>query len=403
MRRSLFLVVAAALVAGVAVALAPDYGLTPAAETLVLLLALGGAALVAAHVAARRRRALGRLRRQFSLGVAIAVGQMLVAVVAIAALMFVSHENAVMIAVLVAFTGLIAVRAAQLVAGGVLRDVEAVRDGLIAVGRGERSLRIETASRDELAELAAAANAMIERLAAEEHARDGAEAARRNLVVAVSHDLRTPITSLRLLAEAVGDDIVDTDTRRRYLDTMTTHIHALGALIDDLFELSRLEAGDIEWSVERVALDELVGETVAAMRVQAEAKHVAVVADVSRGLAPARANPEKVQRVLFNLIQNAIRHTPADGSVTVRAEPTARTVQVEVADTGEGILREEYAKVFEPFFRGGSEAARTRNGAGLGLAIARAIVEAQGGRIWMESGRDGGTGTRVRFSLPRAL
>jgi signal transduction histidine kinase len=403
MRRSLFLVVAAALVAGVAVALAPDYGLKPAAETVVLLLALGGGALAAAHLAARRRRALGRLRRQFSLGVAIAVGQMLVAVVAIAALMFVSEENAVMIAVLVAFTGLIAVRAAQLFAGGVLRDVEAMRDGLSAVGRGERSLKIETASRDELAELAAAANVMVERLAAEERARDGAEAARRNLVVAVSHDLRTPITSLRLLAEAVGDDIVDTDTRRRYLDTMTTHIHALGALIDDLFELSRLEAGDIEWSVERVALDELVGETVAAMRVQAEAKRIAVVADVAGGLAPARANPEKVQRVLFNLIQNAIRHTPADGSVTVRAEPTAQTVQIEVADTGEGIAREEYAKVFEPFFRGGSEAPRTRNGAGLGLAIARAIIEAHGGRIWLEGGRDGAAGTRVRFTLPRAF
>ena len=401
MRRSLILLVAAALVAGAAVALAPDYGLQPAVETVVLLLVPGGAALAAAHCVARRRRALGRLGRQFSLGVAIAVGQILVAVVAIAALMFVSDENAVMIAALVAFSGVIAVRAAQLVSAGVLRDVEAVRDGLVAVGEGERSMRIETSSRDELAELAEAANSMIERLAAEERARDAAEAARRRLVVAVSHDLRTPITSLRLLAEAVGDDIVDAQTRRRYLDTMTTHLHALGALIDDLFELSRLEAGDIEWSVERVALDELVGETVAAMRVQAEAKRVAVVADVARDLAPARANPEKVQRVLFNLIQNAIRHTPADGSVTVRAEPTAQNVQIEVADTGQGIAREEYASVFEPFFRGGSEAARPRNGAGLGLAISRAIVEAHGGRIWLEA-TGGGGGTRVRFSLPRA-
>ncbi len=403
MRRSLTVLAASALVAGVAVAVAPDYGLQPAVETVVLLLGVGGFALAAAHVVARRRRALGRLGRQFSLGVAIAVGQILVVVVAIAALMFVSDENAVMIAVLVAFSGVIAVRAAQLVSAGVLRDVEAVRDGLIAVGEGERSMRIETSSRDELAELAEAANSMIERLAAEERARDAAEAARRDLVVAVSHDLRTPITSLRLLAEAVGDDIVDAQTRRRYLDTMTTHIHALGALIDDLFELSRLEAGDIEWSVERVALDELIGETVAAMRVQAEAKRVAVVADVAHDLAPARANPEKVQRVLFNLIQNAIRHTPADGSVTVRAEPIAQSVQIEVADTGTGIAPDEYARVFEPFFRGGSEAARTRNGAGLGLAISRAIVEAHGGRIWLEGAAGDRAGTRVRFSLPRAI
>ena len=178
---------------------------------------------------------------------------------------------------------------------------------------------------------------MIERLSAEEAARDQSDAARRDLVAAVSHDLRTPITSLRLLADAVQDEIVDSDTRRAYLKRMNTHIDALSALIDDLFELSRLEAGDIGWSLEQVPLGELVGETVEAMRAQAEAKGVAVHAEVPSALAPARANPEKLQRVLFNLIQNAIRHTPADGSVVVRAEPVAGRIEVEVADDGEGI------------------------------------------------------------------
>ena len=156
---------------------------------------------------------------------------------------------------------------------------------------------------------------MIERLRAEEESRERLHTARREFVAAVSHDLRTPITSLRLLAEAVGDDIVDGETRRGYLERMRTHIDALSALIDDLFELSRLEAGDISWSLERVPLGELVGETVEAMRVQAEAKGVAVLAEVPAALPAAQANPEKLQRVLFNLIQNAIRHTPADGSV----------------------------------------------------------------------------------------
>ncbi len=223
---------------------------------------------------------------------------------------------------------------------------------------------------------------------------------RTALLAAVSHDLRTPITSLRLLAEAVGDDIVDPETRRRYLDTMTVHIRALSALIDDLFELSHLEAGEITWSVERVRLDELVGETVSAMRVQAQAKGVAVLAEVPYGLDPARANPEKVQRVLFNLIQNAIRHTPADGSVTVRAEPSALGVEIEVRDTGVGISAADRERVFDAFYRGGEEAARTRAGTGLGLAISRAIVEAHGGSIWL-AGAD--RGTRVRFSLPRAV
>ncbi len=104
----------------------------------------------------------------------------------------------------------------------------------------------------------------------------------------MSHDLRTPLTALRLLAEAVEDEIVDEATRRRYLERMRTHLEALGGLIDDLFELSRLEAGDINWSLERVRLDELVGETVEAMRVTADAKRVSVVARSRRRLRRPR-------------------------------------------------------------------------------------------------------------------
>jgi signal transduction histidine kinase len=349
-------------------------------------------------VPAVRTRA-GSLSRQLALTVAIAVAPVLVALVVVGLLMVVSGHDARLVGTIVLGAGVLAGVAAKLVAGSILRDVEVVRDGLTAVGRGERDIRIETAARDELTELASAANAMISRLRAEENARDQSDAARRDLVAAVSHDLRTPITSLRLLAEAVEDEIVDEETRRGYLKRMRTHIDALSALIDDLFELSRLEAGDIRWSLERVPLGELVGETVEAMRVQAEAKGVAVVANIPDALVPAQANPEKLQRVLFNLIQNAIRHTPADGSVVVRAEPVAGQIEVEVADTGDGIAPEERERVFTAFYRGGAHAARTGGGAGLGLAVSRAIVEAHGGRIWLA---DASVGTRVRFSLPAA-
>jgi signal transduction histidine kinase len=226
-----------------------------------------------------------------------------------------------------------------------------------------------------------------------------AEQARRDLVAAVSHDLRTPITSLRLLAEAVDDEIVDADTRREYLTRMTTHVKALSALIADLFELSRLEAGDIRWSMEQVRLDALLSETVDALRPQAEAGGVAVRAEVDPVLQAARAHPEQLQRVLFNLIQNAIRHTPPDGSVVVRAESAGAEVQIEVADTGAGIPDQDRERVFDAFFRGAAKAARADGGAGLGLAISRAIVEAHGGRIWLAGS---GPGTRVRFSLPAA-
>ena len=122
---------------------------------------------------------------------------------------------------------------------------------------------------------------------------DRAERARRDLIAAVSHDLRTPITSLRLLAEAVGDDIVDAPTRRGYLVQMRTHIEILAALIDDLFELSRLEAGDIQWTIQQVSLGQLVEEAVDALRPQAEAKGVSVRADVRGARARARATPRR--------------------------------------------------------------------------------------------------------------
>jgi len=345
---------------------------------------------------ARVRTAAGPLSRQLALAVAIVVAPVLIALVVVGMLMVISDHAAVLVGVIVLVAGTIAVLVARLVAGSILRDVQAIRDGLTAVGQGERAVRIETSAADELDELASAANAMISQLAVEEAARDQSEAARRDLVAAVSHDLRTPITSLRLLAEAVQDEIVDRETRRAYLERMRIHIDALSALIDDLFELTRLEAGDISWTLQRVPLDELVEETLEAMRLEAEAKGVAVRSSVPSALAPARANPEKLQRVLFNLIQNAIRHTPADGSVVVRAERVDDLIEVEVADTGEGIAPAEREHVFDAFFRGG-DTARTGGGAGLGLAVSRAIVEAHGGQIWLA---DGARGTRVRFSLP---
>ena len=388
LRSALLVTTAAALLAG-AVALA--YGPRDGAVTFALLAALGGSGLLAAHAIAARRHRLGALRRQFSVGVAVAVAQLVLAVGAGAALMFVSGHDAAVGLVLVVFSGLVAARAAYLLAHGAMTDVDRLCDTLQAVGEGAREPVAITGSGDELAELGRAVNATIAKL-------DGAERAQRNLMAAVSHDLRTPITALKLLVEAVSDDIVDDATRRRYLKQMGTHATALSGLIDDLFELSRLEAGDVGWSLEQVRLDALVEETVDAMRAQADAKRVLVCASVPAGLQAAQANPEKLQRVLFNLIQNAIRHTPADGSVTVRADRDGDNVIVEVADTGDGIAAADRRHLFEPFFRGGSDAARTRQGAGLGLAISRAIVEAHGGRIWLE---DSTGGARVRFSLPQ--
>jgi signal transduction histidine kinase len=241
---------------------------------------------------------------------------------------------------------------------------------------------------------AAVATGLAVRQSMEERMRRQVDDARRGLVAAASHDLRTPLASLRLLVEAVDDGIAGED-RDRYLGEIRTHVAVLSDLIDDLFELSRIEAGDISWTMRRVELGDLIGDTVAAFRTSAEERGVHLAAELPDDKVVAEADAEKVQRVLYNLIQNAIRHTPADGSITVRAKGGPSGVEVEVADSGEGIPAGQNERVFDAFYRGDS--ARDGDGAGLGLAISRAIVEAHGGRIWLE---DADPGTRVRFTLP---
>jgi len=150
---------------------------------------------------------------------------------------------------------------------------------------------------------------------------------------------------------------------------MSTNVRALSSLIDDLFELSRLEAGDVQWSMRQVRLDQVVRETIEAMRPQAAGGRVVVRAELDEPLAPARGNPEQLQRVLFNLVQNAIRHTPTDGSVVIRAQRTnGPAVEIEVADDGAGIDPELGQRIFEPFVQGPSRVAGEN---GFGRAGAR--------------------------------
>jgi signal transduction histidine kinase len=380
-RTGLLVAVLGALVAAVVAWTAYDFH--AGWLTFVLLAPLGSATVTASCAVLGRRNGL---RRQAALVGAIAAAQLLATVALFVALMFVSSHDAFFTVLATAYCAALALWAGWVLSRRVVREVRAVGASLAAVGEGRRDVTLELEGEDEVARLAGQVEAMVDRLAR-------TEAARNDLVAAVSHDLRTPITSLRLLVEALDDDIVDDADRKAYLAKLRTHVRALAALIDDLFELSRLQAGELRWSMERVRLGELVEETVDAMRQNGTAQ---LIVDVPGDLCPARGAPEQIQRVLFNLIQNAIRHTPADGSVTVRALTAADAVQVEVADTGSGIPDTDRERVFDAFFQGG--AARANGGAGLGLAISRAIIEAHGGRIWLEPSA---AGTSVRFTLPQ--
>ena len=381
---------------GVAVALAAAlvvtavvlvvYGGHGALVTLEIVAPLGVATALASEWIAHRR--WGGLRRQFAAVATLAALQLAIGVALFVEIMFVSRHDALMTVLLAAYAACLALWAARRLGALALRDLDAVRSALEAVGDGRRDVRTGLSGDDEIARLGRDVDAMIARL-------DHEEQARRMLFAAVSHDLRTPITALGLLANAIDDEIVDPAKRREYAARMSTHVRALAALIDDLFELTRLQSGELAWTMEQVRVDELLHEVVEAMRPAADAGSVAVFAELPAELLRPRGNPEQLQRVLFNLIQNAIRHTPPDGSVTVRAEGVDGAVEVEVADTGGGIVPEARDRVFEPFYR--ADAARHEPGAGLGLAIARAIVEAHGGAIWLE---DAAVGTRVRFRLP---
>jgi signal transduction histidine kinase len=376
----LLALVGAALLAAVA---GVAYDAHAARQTFVMLAPVGCATVALGSWVLSRRTGL---RKQAVLMAAVAAAQLIVTVVLFVELMFVSSHDAAFTVLATGYCAALALWAGWVLSRRMLGDVKAVGAGLAAVGEGRRDVLLAVDGEDEMARLAGQLEEMVDRLAR-------TEAARNDLVAAVSHDLRTPITSLRLLVEALDDDIVDDADRSAYLGKLRTHVGALGALIDDLFELSRLQAGELRWSMEQVRLAELVEETVEAMRRDDVAR---LLVDVPADLAPARAAPEQIQRVLFNLIQNAIRHTPADGSVTVRAAPAGGGVEVEVADTGTGVDEHDRERVFEAFFQGG-DGTRANGSAGLGLAISRAIVEAHGGRIWLEPSV---TGTSVRFTLP---
>ena len=391
--QALRITAAVAVAIGISAIAWPVYGSHAFVSSLEILAPVGAITTLLAGLLANHRGWIRGMRGQLAVLAVLASAQLAVALGLFAALMFVSNHDAFFMALAAGYATVVALAAARLVARRALSDLDAVRGAVGRVGDGSRALHIAVQGQDELALLAADVEAMAARLASEEHAR-------RELVASVSHDLRTPITTLQLIAQGLEDGIFEPERVREQVQLISTHVRSLGALIDDLFELSRLEAGDVHWSMQQVQLDQLVQETIDAMRPQAEAGHVAVRAELDQRLTPARGNPEQLQRVLFNLIQNAIRHTPADGSVVIRAEPApGPAVEVEVADTGSGIDAGLDERIFEPFVQGPSRLAGQKGSAGLGLAIARGIVAAHGGQIWVAGS---GPGTRIRFSLPTA-
>lgn len=238
-----------------------------------------------------------------------------------------------------------------------------------------------------------------ERRAAEQSAARDAEreieVSRREMVAWVSHDLRTPLAGIRAMAEALEDGVAEDPAR--YLARMIADVERMSGMLEDLLALSRIHSGSLALSLERASLADLVSEGLAAARPLASAGQVQLT---GRAAGPVQAvvDPRELSRALTNLVVNAIRHTPPDGTVVVEAHAEPGRAVISVADECGGIAPEHLARLFEPGWR--ATAARSPapgEGAGLGLAIVRGIVEAHGGQVDV---RNEGSGCRFEVSLP---
>ena len=316
----------------------------------------------------------------------LAVGLPLAAVLLSGAVMFEMGTDVVILAVAAA-SSTVAIAAALLVGRSITAPVDRLRAASGALAGGDLSARAPEQGPREIAELGASFNEMAARL---EELFD----ARRELVAWASHDLRTPLAAMRAMIEAVEDGIAKPE---QYMQELAEQVRTLSALVDDLFELARIDAGVLTLELEDASLASLVDSCVRGLEAEAGRRRVRLETRLGSA-ARVRCAPQKVERVLLNLLTNALRHTPSDGSIAVLVEPASHEVRVSVEDSGEGIAPEVMRRVFDRFWRG--DPARSAGGSGLGLAIARGLVEAQGGRIWAENRPSGGA--RVSFTLPAA-
>lgn len=226
------------------------------------------------------------------------------------------------------------------------------------------------------------------------------ESARRELIANVSHDLRTPLASIQSFVEALEDEIIkDEATFQRYLHTIRLETKRLGGLIHDLFELSSMEAQGEMFDPQPYHLDEILIGTLESFSLHLEEKGLKVEIEMPDRLPAAHLMPAQIKRVLSNLLQNAIQYSPVGGKIAVSAARLNESfLHISIADEGEGIEAEETVRIFERFYRVDKSRSKSSGGAGLGLAIAKSIIQLHGGEIGVRSSR--GAGSCFWFTLP---
>ncbi len=404
------------LSAGLALTLAVGVGLLltkvlmspPAGELrdMAVYLTLSGAASMGIGWLALQAaaRALGlSLRFKAFLSSVLAGGVALLNVIVLAQLMFVStsHDLKLLIAVIV-FSAVVTAFFSLWVASIVTQGISVIASGVRSLAQGDLATRVDVGGTDEIARLAEDVNALAARLEATEQQRTALDRERRELTTAVSHDLRTPLASLRAMVEALDDHVVDDAGEiKRYYGTMRREIERLSLMIDDLFELAQMDAGELRLYRQRISLDEVACEVVDAMQAQARQRNVTLDMNPSGRLPELLLDGARIERALANLVRNALEHTPEGGRVMVGLNSDNDWVRLDVSDTGEGIEEEALPHIWERFYR--AEKSRKRpngfnSGTGLGLAIVRGIVEAHGGLV--DATSKPGAGSTFSLRLP---
>lgn len=306
--------------------------------------------------------------------------------------MFISTHDLTVLLIVVGFGVVAAVAFAVLVSGPLTGDLTLIAATASGIASGDLTKRTRITRADEVGDLAAAVDGMALALQEAERVRIRDDVVRREFFAAVGHDLRTPLASLQAALEALQDGLVDDSDR--YLSSMKKDTEALTQMVEDLLLLARLESGVVQFDLESTDLTEIADEAVEVFRPLAATKSVTLVLNVDERVT-ALAAPEGVARVVRNLLDNAVRHSPAGGEVVVSVSNGA-SAQVVITDDGEGFSDDFVKHAFERFSRPDGVRSRATGGAGLGLAIAQEYVSGFGGIIWAEPGPGG----KVGFTLP---
>lgn len=342
-----------------------------------------------------------RALRNRSLSVALAamsvvtIAGMAAGTVGVSQAMLLSSHDLTVVMVVCAVSAVLAIGVAMLLGRPVVADVRALRGSARALGGGAPGPSRRVSAVVELAELGRELERAGVQLTESRERERAVEHARRELIAWISHDLRTPLAGLRAMAEALEDDLPEDPAR--YHRRIRIEVDRLSGMVDDLFELSRIQAGALKLTLARVSLYDLVADAMAGTEALARSCSVRLAGEDIVAV-PVRVDGREMSRAITNLLVNAIRHTPSDGTVAVGVRTAEGEVVVSVTDACGGIPEEDLPRVFDTGWRGTH--ARTPSpggGAGLGLAIVRGIVEAHAGRVGVANT---GGGCRFEVRLP---